>query len=138
MAAKKILMYGCLLLGLWLQACAGSQVARQRLVGNWRETWAVGQKTDVDYHDVYHLRPDRRQQILLSCPARPHYAYQNVTVRGERLRFTLVVQDLKYGQAPANLRYTLRLQPNGQQLTGTATNADGKKFNIQWDRLNTP
>ncbi|MCU0451068.1 MAG: hypothetical protein MUC97_14710 [Bernardetiaceae bacterium] len=133
---QRIWIYLCL--GLWLQACAGSKAARQRLVGNWRETWAVGQKTDVDYHDVYHLRLNRRQQIELSCPARSHYAYESVTASGERLRFTLVVQDLKYGQAPARIRYALRLDANGQRLTGTATDADGKKFKIEWDKLNTP
>jgi hypothetical protein len=119
---------------LGLAACAGARNAKLRLVGQWKETWGVGQKTDVDYQDVYVVALDAGGGLALSCPARPHYRFAAVAQRGGQLGFTLEVRDDKYSTGPAQIKYLLKLRPDGQAMDGTATDAEGKKFNIRWDK----
>jgi hypothetical protein len=122
------------LLMLGLAACVSTRNAKLRLVGQWKETWGVGQKTDVDYQDVYVVALDAGGGLALTCPARQHYQFAALAQSGSQFSFTLEVRDDKYSTGPAQIRYQLKLRPDGRAMDGTATDAEGKKFNIRWDK----
>ena len=98
----------------------------QRFVGTWRETWGVGEETDVDYQDVY-VFALAGATLSASCPEKPSYEFGAVTIDGDRLQVQLV-------NAPVVIDYDMRLAPSGQQLDGTAVTSEAVHRTIRWDR----
>jgi len=116
-----------------LASCAGSRNAKLRFVADWKETWGIGQKTDVDYQDVYTISLEGGA-LALNCAARKHYRFEALAQTGNNFVFTLVVRDDKYSTGPSATNYQLKLNSNGSAMDGTATDKDGKKFKVRWDK----
>lgn len=121
-------------------ACAGSKagpgvgnqpgqragVTAADVVGNWREHWGIPGQTDVTYHDEYRISSDGG-----ALSVRPSGEGQQENIEAARLeRDTLHVVI----RTSFEVRYELRLQPDGNTLLGTATTPD-KTVPIRWERI---
>ncbi len=98
----------------------------QRFVGTWRETWGVGEETDVDFQDVY-IFALAGGSLSASCPEKESYEFGAVKIDGDRLRVQLV-------NGEVIIDYDMRLAPTGQQFDGTAVTSEDIHRTIRWDR----
>lgn len=117
-----------------LSACTSARTVQQRFVGSWKETWGVGQETDVKYNDVYVIGLVSGSGLSVACPEKKQYRPQNVEQDGNRLSFRLEIRDDKYATGGSHVDYKLNLQRDRRTLEGTATTNEGKQFNIRWDK----
>ena len=127
-----------LFVSLALAACAssggtrGDSLGGVTLVGSWSETWAPGQPTDIDYHDVYAVKRGPDGALIVSCPEHPDYQFPRAEVRDGR-RYLRLVNDKGDGD-PYVIDYVLA--PQGErQLGGRATTNHGVDVPILWDRI---
>ena len=98
----------------------------QRFVGSWRETWGVGEETDVDFQDVY-VFAIHGGALTASCPEKDSYVFGDVQVDGDRLQVQLV-------NGSVVIDYDMRFAPSGQQFDGKAVTSEDVHRTIRWDR----
>jgi hypothetical protein len=121
-------------------ACAGSKagptvgnqpgqraaVTAADVVGNWREHWGIPGQTDVTYHDKYRVSLDGG-----ALSVRPSGEGQQESIEAARLDGDTLHVVIR---TAFEVRYELRLEPDGNTLLGTATTPD-KVVPIRWERI---
>lgn len=123
---------------LLLGACASSQqeappadTGTEAFVGAWSETWAPGEETDVDYHDLYFISVADDGTLIITCPERPNYRFPRAEAK-ERTLMVKLVNDYGDGD-PTIIDYTLELI-SPDELRGRARTNKGKDVPIIWSR----
>jgi hypothetical protein len=95
------------------------------LRGVWREFWGDPATTDVMYHDLYRIDPDPAGALRLSVDGADD-PIKGPTFAGDELTFTQVTT--------FDVRYRMRLKPDGRNLVGTATSPKGV-FPVRWEKV---
>jgi len=108
----------------------------ERLVGEWREVWAVGSASDVNYSDEYRIRLGRENDLLFYCKTHEQYKFQNISFNGKRLTFTIVNQKYKDAE-PTLITYDMTINAEHNKLEGRAETSKGKKVKVRWDKTKT-
>lgn len=101
------------------------------VIGVWKETFGVGQETDVTYNDVYEITYDNSTLIMINT-GRPYYSASGFKLEDGRFRFTLV--NHVYPDHPFTMEYDLVLSPDKKTMTGHALTSKGFNANILWER----
>lgn len=101
-----------------------------KIVGTWKETWGVGQDTDVNYHDIYIININIWNKVQISAPDRKTYKFQNISYENRRLKFELINTTGDYV-----MPYDLVLDKGGDKMVGKARSIKGKQVNIEWNRV---
>jgi hypothetical protein len=97
------------------------------IAGEWKEYWGIEGQTDVDYHDVYRveLADDGSVRVWLVGAHKEQEIVDEAYVDGT-LTFMLTTS--------FQVHYALRLEPDGDWLTGSATTPK-QTVPIRWERL---
>jgi hypothetical protein len=106
---------------------APAATGKEALVGNWKETWGVGQVTDVTYNDIYTISLRADGELTMSCDGRPTYSFGDVLFEGNVLSVTLDNNGFI-------IDYVMTLSADGNSFTGKATTPKDT-FNILWERI---
>lgn len=97
--------------------------------GKWTETWGVGQKTDVNYHDRYTIAADSDGRREITCQSSDHFRFIDVVFDKDLLTFKMINMT-----GNDTLPYVLRLNKKSSKMIGTAISVRGEKTNIEWAR----
>lgn len=97
--------------------------------GNWLETWGVGQKTDVEYHDRYSIQKNTKGGHDISCSTN-EYKFIDVVFRKDSLIFKCI--NLSGNDT---LPYFLQIDRKGKKIKGIAYSIRGERTNIEWKRV---
>ncbi len=96
--------------------------------GHWSETWGVGQKTDVTYHDQYTIR--RSSETPISCQTSEFYNFIDIKFEGDSLTFKIINTS-----GNDTLPYYLRMDKKSKKLKGIAYSIRDEKTRIEWKRV---
>ncbi|MDQ3111487.1 MAG: hypothetical protein M3R17_16490 [Bacteroidota bacterium] len=96
--------------------------------GKWSETWGVGQKTDIDYHDQYTIRKGDTNPI--TCQSSESFVFIDVRFNKDSLTFMQVNIS-----GNDTMPYYLRIDKKGKKLKGMAYSVRGERTNIEWKRV---
>lgn len=99
----------------------------QTLLGKWKEYWGVGQKTDVEYNDIY-LVKKKGANYVIQCETHPEQTIENIKYKKGKLTFDLI-------NNAKTIPYVLKMSKNGRELNGTAVSVRGETRKIRWTRL---
>lgn len=97
--------------------------------GYWSETWGVGQKTDVTYHDKYTIAKNADGVREISCQSSEYYRFIDVKFEKDSLTFKIINTS-----GMDTLPYYLRIDKKGKKLTGIAYSIRDERTNIEWVR----
>jgi len=103
------------------------------IVGNWKENWAAGGQTNVNYSDEYLISANQKGNLVILCPSRNNYFFEKISFENKILKAKLIIKDLKYNAGDSWVSYELTLQDN-DMLVGSALTKAGKKVKIIWER----
>ncbi len=105
------------------------------LVGSWKEYWAVGQPTDVNYNDVYVIKLNKDGKLAINCPSRPYYDFQSIEFNGTTFKVRLI--NRVHPQSLFIIDYELTLDQTGKWLKGKARTSRGNPpiVNVEWEKL---
>jgi hypothetical protein len=106
---------------------AQAATGKEALVGRWKETWGVGQVTDVTYNDIYVITLGEDGKLSFSCEGRPNYSFGDVQFEDNVLKVTLDNNGFI-------IDYVMTLSADGNSFTGEATTPEDT-FNILWERV---
>ena len=100
--------------------------AKSPFSGTWKETWAVGQESDVSYQDVYEVS-GKTKNLLIRCTSHANYKFENIRIKGRNIRFDLINDTYR-------LPYDLTLQPGNKTMKGKATGITNETVPILWEK----
>lgn len=101
------------------------------LLGWWRETWAAGSGREGGERDQLEISLPGR--LVIWCPDKPHYRFDEIDFDGERLDLRLI--DARDPQDPYVVVYELDLSPDGRRLVGRAKTNRSTTVNVEWSRV---
>jgi hypothetical protein len=105
------------------QAATGKEV----LAGSWKETWGIGQVTDVTYNDIYVITLGDDGKLSVSCEDRPNYSVGDVQFEDNVFKITLDNNGFI-------IYYSMILSADGNSFTGEATTLEDT-FKVIWERV---
>jgi hypothetical protein len=105
------------------------------LSGEWEETWGVGEKTNVDYSDVYTITINSKGKPVINCPKRKNYQFEQTSFDGKKLLTHLIIKDLKFDAGDSWVDYTMELEAGSNNFKGSALTKAGKKASILWKKV---
>lgn len=130
MDMKTKILFVLLLIGF--MSCRLSHVGgkvNSKWIGTWSETWGVGQKSDVDYHDIYHITKSKHGKPELTAD-KSEYRFIDVNFSRSDLTFKLINTT-----GNDTMPYVLHLDEGNDKITGYAYSIRKEKKNIEWDRV---
>jgi hypothetical protein len=101
---------------------------RPKFDGRWVETWGVGQKTDINYHDEYTIRMSDSKPI--SCQTSEHFVFIDIHFTKDSLTFKQINTT-----GNDTMPYFLRIDKKGKRLKGIAYSIRGERTNITWKKV---
>lgn len=99
--------------------------------GKWSETWGVGQKTDVTYHDQYTIRRGASSESdQITCQSSGHYRFIDIKFEADSLTFKIINTS-----GNDTLPYYLRIDKKGKKMKGIAYSVRNERTIIEWKRV---
>ena len=95
------------------------------IFGEWKEYWGTPGQTDVTYHDEYRITRTADGKVLV----KPLSGDEPIS----EIQFNQGLLSFNQRTYAFVVRYSLKLQPDGQWLIGTAT-TPVKTYPIKWER----
>lgn len=102
---------------------------KYKFEGFWSETWGVGQKTDVDYHDKYTISKNKDGAREITCQSSEHYRFIDVKFEKDSLTFKIINTS-----GMDTLPYYLQIDKKGNMMKGIAYSVRDERTNIEWVR----
>ena len=127
---KTKILFALLLMGSI--SCSISHAGGKKMskwIGTWSETWGVGQESDVDYHDIYHITQNPGKKLMLTAD-KSEYRFIEVNFSRSDLTFKLINTT-----GNDTMPYVLHLEEGNDKITGYAYSIRKEKKNIAWDRV---
>ncbi len=88
--------------------CSCSKDPKEKIVGEWKEYWGVGQETDVTYSNTYEIQITAEGEIILKCkiPNEKFYIY-----------------------------YKMKLSSDGKWMEGPISNSRNQTDYVKWEKI---
>ncbi len=106
---------------------------KEKLVGEWKEYWGVGQETNVDYNDISKIQLTTDNEIILKCTDRDNYLFDKILFDGNELSFrkenTIDPNEKFY------VYYKLKLSKDGKWLEGPINNSRNETNYVKWEKI---
>lgn len=121
---KKIFSVILIILGLSLNSF--SQI--NAMSGKWKEIWGYGERTDVNYNDVFTITIADGKKIQIRCEDRPHYSFNNINVKGDTLTFEKKNDDYV-------MPYRIVLDNSKNVFWGETKDIHGQAKKVKWEKM---
>ena len=121
-----------LLTTLILSACNNDP--KQKLIGEWKEHWGIGQETDVNYNDIIKIQLTTDGNFVMTCMNRNNYFFDKIIFDGIELSFR--EENTQDPNEKFYVYYKLKLSSDGKWMEGTISNSKGQTDNIKCEKVN--
>ncbi len=109
-----------------VQASGYQSASTPSIFGEWKEYWGIPGQTDVTYHDEYRISRTAAGGVKVEILSRAQLV--------ENEQFSQGALTFVHHTDSFSVKYALRLQPDGQWLSGTAT-TPVKTYPVKWERI---
>jgi len=106
---------------------------KEKLIGEWKEYYGIGEKTDVNYNNIYKIQLASEGDLIITCITRNNYLFDNIVFDSEELSFR------KENTIDPNEKFyvygKLKLNSKGDWFEGTMKNSRGKTSHVKWEKI---
>ena len=106
---------------------------KQKLIGEWKEHWGIGQETNVDYSDIIKIQLTTDGNFVMTCLNRNNYLFDKIIFDGNELSFR--EENTQDPNEKFYVYFKLKLNKEGNWLEGSITNSRGKTADVKWEKI---
>jgi len=106
---------------------------KQKLVGEWKEHWGIGMKTNVKSSDTFKIQLNTNRDIVITSTNKKKYAIDQLLFDGKELSFRK--QNKFYPKGKFYVYYKLKLNDNYTWMEGPVKNSKKQSDYVQWGKV---